>query len=165
MYFLAAPPPLIAIAKGKFTVNFPLGAIPIIMSAALGPAGIATISPFLALTTDITRLTIVAIPREGLPIVTSVGVELRPGAVAEFEASIEAGPPTSATQPVLEGVRLEFRGPRRNLWVRMSPVGLSSERWNLPGWFPALGKQGSPQIPQLRRVLPDTSQASTRTSV
>ena len=25
------------------------------------------------------------------------------------------------------------------------------ELWNLPGWFPALGKPGFPQIPQLRR--------------
>src|SRR6266702_4421641 len=26
------------------------------------------------------------------------------------------------------------------------------ELWTLPGWFPALGKPGFPQIPQLRRL-------------
>ena len=43
---------------------------------------------------------------------------------------------------------------RENLGSSAESVGRNGsefELWNLPGWVPALGKPGFPQIPQLRR--------------
>jgi two-component system OmpR family response regulator len=67
---------------------------------------------------------------------------VKPFAFAELLARVDALARRSAT------VVKETTGLRRNLWVGTAQ---SFELWNLPGWFPALGKPGLPQIPHLRR--------------
>ena len=82
----------ITMANGTITVNFPLGLFP---SAATLAGTMATFAPTIAVSIDIHELKVLAIPRDGLPVVTTIGVNLQPGVVAQFSASITQ--PAAAT--------------------------------------------------------------------
>ncbi|HEU6455925.1 MAG TPA: hypothetical protein VN201_10695, partial [Roseateles sp.] len=97
----------VSVARGIMTVNVPVGMIPFI--AAPGIGGVATYAPTLAVSFNVSQLHIVAIPVQGLPIVTKVGVHLNPGAVTTFNVAINQ--PTAAVPqaPVVLGEGFEFR--------------------------------------------------------
>ena len=60
----------VTLVRGILTVNFPIGIFPI---AATLPGVMATFSPYFAVSFDVSSVRYVAIPKDGLPIVTDVG--------------------------------------------------------------------------------------------
>ncbi|MFT3856663.1 MAG: dockerin type I domain-containing protein [Aquabacterium sp.] len=106
LYMLASPPPGATLANGKLTVNFPIGIFPI---AATLPGVMATFSPFFAVSLDVGQISYVAIPKEGLPIVTTVDVKLKPGVINDVVATIAQPTNLLPKSPVLQSADFEFR--------------------------------------------------------
>lgn len=99
----------VSLYKGKITATFPIAAVPI---ATFGidnpPIKIGIAAAFVAVTWDVSRLEIVALTPEGLPVVTPAGVEIDPTTgIAEYRTTLTP-PPLRPEEPFLESVRLVF---------------------------------------------------------
>ena len=103
VYFLgAASNDSVRVAGGRITVNTSIGGVMISLGGQF-----ATAAPSIAFTIDISSLDLIAIPKQGLPIVTSVGVEIAAGEIGTF--STEINPPIAAPfDPVIEQIEFTF---------------------------------------------------------
>jgi YD repeat-containing protein len=107
----------VTLLKGKLNVNVNL---PMAFFGIIDPfGGVAQVMngpfiPFFSTTIDVSRLTLLAVPEVGLPILSPLsGVRLEPGKINSFEATINIPAPSAgadpSSAPVLESARLEFR--------------------------------------------------------
>ena len=73
---------------------------------------------------DISTVDVVAVPQEGLPVVTSVGVELAADGLATFETSLNLLAPESdpTEAPVLQGAELKFNDDNGEPFADNEPV-------------------------------------------
>ncbi|MBI3348492.1 MAG: putative Ig domain-containing protein, partial [Burkholderiales bacterium] len=116
----------ISLAKGTLTVNVPIGMIPFI--AAPGIGGVATYAPTLAVSFNVSQLHVIAIPVQGLPIVTPVGVHLNPGVTTAFDVSIDQPAAATPQSPIILSKGFEFRNVNGQVTpvMTLSGVGFTS---------------------------------------
>ncbi|MBN8491307.1 MAG: tandem-95 repeat protein, partial [Burkholderiales bacterium] len=107
IYFLVSPPELIKVERGKVTANFPLGAFP--LSLTLGGV-MASVAPFISITIDFgARISMVAIPQEGLPVISTVGVQIDPTRANRVDFDLARPASLVPQAPVIESASFEFR--------------------------------------------------------
>ena len=108
VYLLNDAPGGYSLVQGILTVNFPISISP--MAATL--LGVmATFSPMFAVSIDVSRVTYVAIPKDGLPVTTDVGVSLSAGATSTVSVSLSQSPALEPTAPTLKQAQFEFAQP------------------------------------------------------
>ena len=128
VYSLFDPPEGVVIADGRVTMNVPVAIQPM-MATLLGV--MASEVAYMAVTFDIGQLSFVAIPQEGLPIVTTTGVQLRPGVVNTVDVVLDRAPDRVPQAPIVLATSFEFR----TVGGQTKPVAVMTGRQigSLPG--------------------------------
>ena len=94
------------LVRGIFTMDFPIGVFPV---AATLAGVMATFSPTFAVSINVSSLHYVAIPQEGLPITTDVGVHVEPGAIKDVSVTMTQPLSAIPTTPVLGAATFQFK--------------------------------------------------------
>ena len=106
VYSLLAPPPGYSLVRGIFTANFPIGIFPV---AATLLGVMATFSPFIAVSINVSSVRYVALPPDSLPITSDVNVHLSAGAVTNVSVTLARSPAMTPQAPTILAERFEFQ--------------------------------------------------------
>ena len=106
VYSLVAPPPSYSLVRGIFTANFPIGIFPV---AATLLGVMATFSPFMAVSINVSSVRYVALPPDSLPITSDVNVHLSAGAVTNVSVTLARSPALTPQAPSIVAERFAFQ--------------------------------------------------------